>query len=100
VKVYTSTKKIPGLENMTLPERIDVLDQASRKMTVPEKTLLNVLKLLVLIPVFVMLLRMVENWWSLAWAGLILLLYPLFVKPLQYSISAKYLPKNIKKDDA
>ena len=85
---------------MTLPERIDVLDQASRKMTVPEKTLLNVLKLLVLIPVFVMLLRMVENWWSLAWAGLILLLYPLFVKPLQYSISAKYLPKNIKKDDA
>jgi hypothetical protein len=100
VKVYTSTKKIPGLENMTLPERMDVLDQASRKMTVPEKTLLNVLKLLVLIPVFVMLLRMVENWWSLAWAGLILLLYPLFVKPLQYSISAKYLPKNIKKDDA
>ncbi len=85
---------------MTLPERMDVLDQASRKMTVPEKTLLNVLKLLVLIPVFVMLLRMVENWWSLAWAGLILLLYPLFVKPLQYSISAKYLPKNIKKDDA
>jgi hypothetical protein len=100
VKVYTSTKKIPGLENMTLPERMDVLDQASRKMTVPEKTLLNVLKLFVLIPVFVMLLRTVENWWSLAWALLILALYPLFVKPLQYSISAKYLPKNINKDDA
>lgn len=85
---------------MTLPERMAVLEQASRKMTVPEKTLLNVLKLLVLIPVFMMLLRMVENWWSLAWAALILLLYPLFVKPLQHSISAKYLPKNLSKDDA
>ncbi|MFC4700084.1 DUF6170 family protein [Glaciecola siphonariae] len=96
MKVYTSTKKIPGLENMSLPQRMALLEQAARKMTVPEKTLLNVLKLFVLIPVFVLLLRVVENWWSLAWAGLILLLYPLFVKPLQYSISAKYLAKNSK----
>jgi len=83
---------------MSLPERMNMLEQASRKMTVPEKTLLNIIKLFVIIPVFVLLLRVVENWWALAWAGLILLLYPLFVKPLQYSISAKYLPKNINKD--
>jgi len=99
LKIYTSTKKIPGLQNMTLPERMAVLEQAANRMTVPEKTMLNVIKLFVLIPVFALLLRVVENWWSLAWAGLILLLYPLFVKPLQYSISAKYLPKILPKDD-
>ncbi|WP_041246457.1 DUF6170 family protein [Brumicola nitratireducens] len=99
MKVYTSTKKIPGLADLSLPERMALLEQASRKMSVPEKTFLNVIKLFVIVPVFFMLLRMVDNWWSLAWAALILLLYPLFVKPLQYSISAKYLPKNMNKDD-
>ena len=76
-----------------------ILEQAGRKMTVPEKTLLNVIKLLVIVPVFVLLLRSVENWWSLAWAGLILLLYPMFVKPLQYSISVKYLDPFLQRGD-
>ncbi|MBT1450690.1 hypothetical protein KJ365_07320 [Glaciecola sp. XM2] len=99
MKIYTSTKNIPGLENKSLPERMDILEQAAKKMTVPEKTLLNIIKLLVIVPVFALLLRVVESWWSLAWAGLILLLYPLFVKPLQYSLSAKYLPSNVNKDE-
>ena len=76
-----------------------ILEQAGRKMTVPEKTLLNVIKLLVIVPVFVLLLRSVENWWSIAWAGLILLLYPMFVKPLQYSISVKYLDPFLQRGD-
>jgi hypothetical protein len=41
----------------------------------------------------------VESWWSLAWAGLILLLYPMFVKPLQYSISVKYLGSPLQGND-
>jgi len=99
LKIYTSTKKIPGLEKLSLPERMAILEQAGRKMTVPEKTLLNVIKLLVIVPVFVLLLRSVENWWSIAWAGLILLLYPMFVKPLQYSISVKYLDPFLQRGD-
>jgi hypothetical protein len=99
LKIYTSTKKIPGLEHMSLPERMAILENASRKMTVPEKTLLNIIKLLVIVPVFALLLRVVESWWSLAWAGLILLLYPMFVKPLQYSISVKYLGSFLQGND-
>jgi hypothetical protein len=68
-----------------------ILEQAGNRMSVPEKTLLNIIKLLVIVPIFGLLLRVVESWWSLAWVGLILLLYPLFVKPLQYSLSAKYI---------
>ncbi len=91
LKIYTSTKKIPGLENLSVTERMAILEQAGNRMTIPEKTLLNIIKLLVIVPVFALLLRVVENWWVLAWAGLVLLLYPLFVKPLQYSLSAKYI---------
>nr|WP_136251693.1 DUF6170 family protein [Ningiella ruwaisensis] len=98
MKIYTSTKKIPGLENLPLTERMRIIEQASNKMPVPEKTLLNILKLLVLIPVFVLVLRVVESWWSLAWAALILLLYPLLVKPLQYSMAVKHLPPQPKQN--
>ncbi len=76
---------------MSMTDRMNVLEQAANRMTVPEKTMLNIIKLIVIVPVFALLLRVVESWWSLAWAGLILLLYPLFVKPMQYSLSAKYI---------
>lgn len=99
MKIYTSTKKIPGLENKSVTERMTLLEQASNRITVPERTMLNIIKLLVIVPVFALLLRVVESWWSLAWAGLILLLYPLIVKPLQYSLSAKYLKLNNTKED-
>lgn len=91
MKIYTSTKKIPGLADKPLTERMAILENAAKKMTVPEKTLLNVLKLFVIVPVFYLVLQVADNWFSLLWAGLILLLYPILVKPIQYSLSAKYI---------
>ncbi|MFC3121963.1 DUF6170 family protein [Agaribacter flavus] len=99
MKIYISTRKIPGLQNLTLTERMAILEAASKNMPIPQKTILNILKLLVIVPVFVLLLKVSENWWALAWAVLILLLYPLVVKPLQYSMSVQYLPKQINKDN-
>lgn len=91
MKIYTSTKNIPGLEELSVTERMAILEKAANRMTIPEKTMLNILKLLVIVPVFIFLLRITEDWWALAWASLILLLYPLFVKPIQYSLSVKYI---------
>ncbi|MET1219888.1 MAG: DUF6170 family protein [Glaciecola sp.] len=93
MKLYFSTRNIPGLTNKSLSERMALLEQASSKMTIPEKTILNVLKLLVIVPVFILILRVVNDWSSLLWAALVLLIYPLFVKPVQHSLAAKYLPK-------
>ena len=100
MKIYTSTKKIPGLENLSVTDRMAALEQASNRMSVPEKTLLNIIKLIVIVPVFALVLRVVESWWSLAWAALILLLYPLLVKPLQYSLSAKYVKVKPAKEES
>lgn len=91
MKLYFSTKQIPELQDVPLTERIQLLETATAKLTIPEKTLLNILKLCVIAPFFILLLRVVNDWTSLLWAGLILLLYPLLVRPIQFSISAKYL---------
>jgi hypothetical protein len=98
LKIYTSTKNIPGLEQLSVTDRMAALETAASRMTIPEKTLLNIIKLLVIVPLFALLLRVVENWWALAWAGLVLLLYPLFVKPLQYSLCAKYIKQKKTED--
>lgn len=96
MKLYFFTKNIPGLGEMSLKQRMTLLEDAGKRMSVPEKTLLNVLKLLVIVPVFVFILRTATDWTSLVWAFLVFLLYPIVVKPLQYSLSAKYikLPEN------
>ncbi len=98
MKFHFSTQSIESLRQYSLTQRMAYLDEAAKKMTIPEKTLLNVLKLLVIVPVFILLLRIVNDWTSLLWAGLILLLYPLIIRPIQHSMSIKYLPKVLPKE--
>lgn len=100
MKFYLFPRDIPALKGLPLKERMSRLEQAARQMTIPEKTLLNVLKLLVIVPVFALILQTATDWTSLLWAFLVFLLYPLVVKPLQYSISAKYLPEKNNKEHA
>ena len=96
MKFYFSTVQIPQLRDRPLNERIEAITLATSKLSIPEKTLLNVFKLLVIVPVFALILRTVNDWTSLLWAGLIILIYPFFIRPMQYSLAAKYLPKEIK----
>ena len=91
MKFYLSTKHIPKIGHLPLTQRMAELEKAGKKLSIPEKTLLNVLKLLVIVPVFALVLRVSDDWTALLWAFAIFLLYPLLVKPMQYSISAKYL---------
>ncbi len=99
MKFYLSTKHIPQLHNVPLTQRVSMLEQATAKLTIPEKTLLNILKLCVIAPFFIVILRVVNDWTSLIWAGVILLLYPLLVRPIQFSMSVKYLPQPNKTED-
>ncbi len=92
MKFYFSTRHIPQLKGLPLAERMQRLERAAKKLSVPEKTLLNILKLIVIVPAFALLLRTAEDWSALLWAFVVFLLYPLVVKPVQYSLSAKYLP--------
>lgn len=93
MKFYYSTRQIPQLSDLPMAERLVRLRAAEGKLTAPEKLLLNVCKLLVIIPVFVLLLRVGQDWTALLWALLFTLAYPLLLKPFQYSMCAKYLPQ-------
>jgi hypothetical protein len=99
MKLYFSTRQIPQLQDMSLVERLEQINLAQKKLIGPEKLLLNVLKLCILIPVFVFILQSSDSWFSLVWALLVALLYPILLKPIQYGICAKYIPQITKQGD-
>ena len=92
MKLYFSTQKIPQLQHLSLTQRLAAIQLAQGKLTGPEKLLLNVLKMLVVIPVFILIIQMATNWMAIVWALLVTLLYPVLVKPVQYSLCVKYIP--------
>ena len=100
MKFYFSTRDIPALKGLPLTERVKQLDKAAKRLSVPEKTLLNVLKLLVIVPVFALIRQTASNWTSLLWAFVVFLFYPLVIKPVQYSICAKYIAQQTSKENA
>ena len=93
MKLYFSTKHIPELQHLPLTERFAAMQLAQKRLIGPEKLLLNVLKMLVVIPVFVFIIQMTTNWMAIIWALLVTLLYPALVKPVQYGLCAKYIAK-------
>ncbi|MDU0356128.1 DUF6170 family protein [Paraglaciecola aquimarina] len=97
--LYFSTKKIPQLQHLTLPQRLEALQIAERKLTGPEKLLLNILKLLVVIPVFVLIIQISTNWMAIFWALLVTLLYPLIIKPVHHGLCVKYIPNTHRQGD-
>ena len=93
MKLYFSTKKIPQLQHLPLTQRLQAIQLAQGKLIGPEKLFLNVLKMLVVIPVFIFIIQMATNWMAIIWALLVTLLYPMLVKPVQYGLCAKYIPQ-------
>jgi hypothetical protein len=92
--LYFSTKKIPQLQHLPLTKRLAAIQIAQKKLIGPEKLFLNILKMLIVIPVFTFIIQIATNWMAIFWALLITLLYPLLVKPVQYGLCAKYIPQS------
>lgn len=93
MKLYFSTKNIPQLQHLPLTQRLAAMQLAQGKLTGPEKLLLNVLKMLLVIPVFILIIQTTTNWTAIVWALLVTLLYPVLVKPVQNGLCVKYIPK-------
>lgn len=78
---------------MDLSARLDAIEKATKKLTPPEKLLLNIIKLCIIVPVFALILRVGQDWTSLLWAGAFIALYPFVLKPVQLNMIRKYLRK-------
>lgn len=94
MKLYFSTKHIPQLQHLPLTQRLQAMQVAQGKLIGPEKLFLNILKMLVVIPVFIFIIQMATNWMAIVWALLVTLLYPMLVKPVQYGLCVKYIPQS------
>ena len=53
--LYFSSKNIPALQKLTPQERREAIKKAENKFTAPEKLLLNLIKLGILVPMFLSL---------------------------------------------
>lgn len=91
MKFYFTHRSLPELQNKSLSERLEALQNANNKLTPPERLLLNLFKLFVLAPVFALILRAGEDWKTLIWAALVIALYPLLIRPIQFNMCRKYL---------
>ena len=91
MKFHLTSRTIPELKGKALSERLHDIDKASKRLTPPEKMLLNIIKLLIIVPVFVFILRANEDWTALLWGFGFILLYPLILKPIQLNLIRKYL---------
>lgn len=79
--MYFTSRQFPQLENLSIKQRTEIVRQAVLLLSTPKKTLLNVFKLALLTPIF-LLLANIDNWWLLIYLLIVGLLYPLITTPL------------------
>jgi len=91
MKLYFTYRSLPELKDKPLEQRLENVNRATKKLTPPEKMLLNIVKLLVIVPVFALILRAGQDWTSMLWASLFIILYPVVLKPIQLGMIRKYL---------
>ncbi|WP_016957976.1 DUF6170 family protein [Catenovulum agarivorans] len=92
---YLKSSQIPELKSFSFTERAQILLLATSYMTVPDKFILNITKLAILTPIFIMVAKF-EEWWMLIPMVIVALCYPLVTNPIQLNLAKKHLDKAIK----
>ncbi len=87
-RVIFSTNQIKELDGFSVKERQQIVAEAMTKLTVPQKLVLNLIKLALLIPPFIYLAR--QDWGTLALTLAISLLgYLVVMKPIAFKFCSK-----------
>lgn len=90
--LYFNSKNIPELAGLNFSQRMDTVRRAADMLPVPTKVGLNIAKLLVLTPLFLLIAR--ANGLDILWYALALVvLYPLVTRPLTFALCRPYLQK-------
>jgi len=88
--IYFSSNQIPELKAYSIKERQEFLAKARNKLTIPEKLILNIIKLIMLVPPFIFLARLE---WFLFFLSLVLvtLIYLTIMNPIYLSFIYRHL---------
>lgn len=86
--LYLNSQKIPELAGLTFAQRMEVIRKAADGLPVPTKVTLNIIKLLILIPLFLLIAR-ANGWQIIAYIVLLLIAYPAITRPLTFAVCRK-----------
>lgn len=86
--LYLNSQNIPELAGLTFAQRMTVIRKAADNLPVPTKITLNIIKLLVLVPLFLLIAR-AEGWAIAGYALLLLVVYPLITRPVTFALCRK-----------
>jgi len=88
--IYFSSNQIPELKDYSIKERQEILAKARTKLTAPEKLILNIIKLIMLVPPFIYLARLDMPYLVLS-LTLSCVIYILLMKPISHRFISKYI---------
>jgi hypothetical protein len=90
-----SSNKLTELENYTLAQRQQILALAAVKLTAPEKLILNIIKLFMLVPPFLFMAQL-EGIFFIVSLFSVLAIYFILLRPISLLFTRKYLINAIK----
>ncbi|WP_337840346.1 DUF6170 family protein [Rheinheimera sp.] len=88
--MHFSSHTIAELQGLNFAQRMQVIRKATDQLPTPKKLLLNLLKLAILIPLFMLIARY-QHMADLVWIAALLLAYPLLTRPLTFWLCQPYL---------
>ncbi|MDN3651663.1 DUF6170 family protein [Thalassotalea ponticola] len=94
MKFYFSSNQFEQLKDFNFAEKQQIIELANHKMTAPTKLLLNILKLLILIPPFMLLAR-VDSWLFVLPLILLLVCYFVILRPLSLMFLSQHIDEAV-----
>ncbi len=84
--LYWNSRSLPELNQLNFRDRMSILRKATDQLPTPKKLILNLLKLLVLIPVFLAIARSGTFLEGVTWGLVLLVVYPLVIRPVTFAL--------------
>lgn len=89
--MFWNSRALPELQQLNFRDRMAVLRRASDLLPTPKKLILNVWKLCVLIPPFMLIARAETVWQGLGFAVGLVVIYPLLTRPVTFALTRPLL---------
>lgn len=86
--LYLNSQNIPELAGLNFSQRMSVIRKAADNLPVPTKITLNIVKLLILVPLFLLIAR-ADGWAIAGYVLLLIVAYPAITRPLTFALCRK-----------
>ena len=86
--LYLNSQNIPELAGLSFAQRMAVIRKAADNLPVPTKITLNIIKLLLLVPLFLLIAR-ADGWAIVGYILLLIVAYPAITRPITFALCRK-----------